>query len=88
MTPAEIVFPPSLSANLNPLNNIFYKIPGWTAKGKLNLSLAVTLSPGVPILLSFIRAILTAVSAVLKNIYGLYPSGKGFSLPPSSAVSI
>lgn len=56
-TPAAIVLPPSLKANL---------IPSTTGKGKFNFNLAYTLSPGIPILLSFNKCTVTATSAVLK----------------------
>jgi hypothetical protein len=55
-TPAAIVFPPSLKANLAPLTIV---------NGKLSLALIVILSPGFAILTPSGRQISAAVSAVL-----------------------
>jgi len=61
-TPAAMVLPPSLRANLYPIA---------TGRGKFNFNLAIILSPGIPIFYSPGRLISTATSAVLKKIYGL-----------------
>jgi hypothetical protein len=55
--PAAMVFPPSLSANLDPFVMVM---------GKLSLALTVRLSPGLAILTPSGRQISAAVSAVLK----------------------
>lgn len=55
--PAAIVFPPSLSANRDPLSMVM---------GKLSLALMVRLSPGFAIFTPSGRQISAAVSAVLK----------------------
>lgn len=54
--PAAMVFPPSLSANLDPFSIV---------RGKLSLALMVRLSPGLAILTPSGRQISAAVSAVL-----------------------
>ena len=56
-TPAAMVLPPSLKANLDPF---------WMVIGKLSLALMVKLSPGLAILTPSGRQISAAVSAVLK----------------------
>ncbi len=55
--PAAMVFPPSLSANLDPLSMVM---------GKFSLAFIVRLSPGFAILTPSGRQISAAVSAVLK----------------------
>lgn len=76
-TPAAIVFPPSLKANLAPFAIV---------SGKCNFPLIVTLSPGLAILVLSGNSISTEVSAVLKKSWGLYPLVKEFFRPPSSGV--
>jgi hypothetical protein len=56
-TPAAMVLPPSLNANLEPFSIV---------RGKLSLALIVRLSPGLAILTPSGKAISAAVSAVLK----------------------
>jgi hypothetical protein len=55
-TPAAMVFPPSLRANLDPFSMV---------RGKLSFALMVRLSPGLAILTPSARQISAAVSAVL-----------------------